>query len=115
MGALDAIAGRVAAGATVDFRPSGSSMIPLIHSRQFVTVAPVDPTKVDVGDIILARVAATVYPHLVSAVDTNTGRVQISNNRGRINGWTNHARIYGICTAVDGARRPHVDGKVHQP
>jgi hypothetical protein len=62
-----------------------------------VTVAPVDPTKADVGDIVLARVAETVYLHLVSAIGTSAGRVQISNNRGRVNGWTNHARIYGIC------------------
>lgn len=115
MGVLDAIAARVAAGATVQFRPTGSSMVPLIRSRQSVTVAPVDPTKVQVGDIVLAKVAGTVYLHLVSAVDAGAGRVQISNNRGRVNGWTNHARIYGICTAVDGARRPRVDGKVRLP
>jgi hypothetical protein len=111
MGALDAIAGRVAAGATVEFRPSGSSMVPLIHSRQLVTVAPVDPATVEVGDIVLARVAGTVYLHLVSAIDTAKDRVQIGNNRGRINGWTNRAKIYGICTAVDGARRPRIAGK----
>lgn len=112
MGLLDAIAGRVAAGATVKFRPSGASMVPLIRSRQLVTVAPVDPTTVEIGDIVLARVAGTVYLHLVSAVDTSNARVQISNNRGRVNGWTNHARIYGICIAVDGARRPRIDGKL---
>ncbi|HKD98343.1 MAG TPA: hypothetical protein VKB69_12250, partial [Micromonosporaceae bacterium] len=63
MGALDAVAARVAAGAAVSFRPSGSSTVPLIRSR-------------------------TVYLHLVSAVDRSRGRVQISNNRGRVNGWT---------------------------
>jgi hypothetical protein len=115
MGLLDGMAGRVATGATVEFRPSGSSMVPLIRSRQLVTVAPVDPTTVEVGDIVLARVAGTVYLHLVSAVDTSSARVQISNNRGRVNGWTNHARIYGICVAVDGARRPRIDGKVREP
>ncbi|OLB80186.1 MAG: S26 family signal peptidase [Actinobacteria bacterium 13_2_20CM_2_71_6] len=114
MGILNAIAGRVAAGGTVEFRPSGSSMVPLIRSRQLVTVAPVDPTKVEVGDIVLARVAGTVYLHLVSAVDASAGRVQISNNRGRVNGWTNHGRIYGICTAVDEIPRPRIDGKTHQ-
>jgi hypothetical protein len=114
MGALDAIADRVAAGATVEFRPSGSSMAPLIHGRQLVTVTPVDPAMVEVGDIVLARVSGTVYLHLVSAVDIAKDRVQISNNRGRINGWTNHARIYGICTAVDGARRPPIDGKLRK-
>jgi hypothetical protein len=112
MGALEMIAGRVAAGSTVDFRPTGSSMVPLIRSRQLVSVAPVDPATVEVGDIVLARVAGTVYLHLVSAVDRQRGRVQISNNRGRVNGWTTHAKVYGICTAVDGSARARVDGKV---
>ncbi|MEE6261165.1 hypothetical protein [Plantactinospora sonchi] len=112
MGVLDAMAGRVAAGSTLGFRPSGNSMVPLIHSRQRVTVAPVDPARVEVGDIVLAKVAGTVYLHLVSAVDATTGRVQISNNRGRVNGWTSRARVYGICVAVDGVPRPRVDGKL---
>lgn len=106
---LEAIAARVAGGETVQFRPTGSSMVPLIRSRQLVTVSPVDPATVEVGDIVLCRVAGTTYLHLVSAVDGV--RVQISNNRGRVNGWTNHARVFGICTAVDGIRRPRIDGK----
>ncbi|MEU7903590.1 hypothetical protein [Actinoplanes sp. NPDC049118] len=95
----------------IEFRPTGSSMVPLIRSRQLVTVAPVDPARVEVGDIVLVRVAGTTYLHLVSAVDTATRRVQISNNRGRVNGWTNHPRVYGICTAVDGVPRPRTAGK----
>jgi hypothetical protein len=113
MGLLDVMADRVAGGATVQFRPTGSSMVPLIRSRQLVTVVPVDPRKVEVGDIVLARVAGTVYLHLVSAVDPN-GRVQISNNRGRVNGWTSHARVFGLCVAVDGLPRPRTAGK-HRP
>ncbi|MFI0412254.1 hypothetical protein [Actinomadura sp. 3N508] len=70
-----------------------------------MVVAPVDPSKVEVGDIVLARVAGTVYLHLVSAVDAAKKRVQISNNRGRINGWTSHDRVFGICVAVDGVAR----------
>ncbi|MGA5193194.1 S24 family peptidase [Streptomyces exfoliatus] len=111
MGALDAVAGRVAGGSTVTFRPSGSSMVPLIRSRQQVVVAPVDPSKVEVGDIVLARVAGTVYVHLVSSVDPARKRVQISNNRGRINGWTGHDRVFGICVAVDGVTRSGIEGK----
>jgi hypothetical protein len=111
MGALDAVAGRVAGGATVTFRPSGSSMVPLIRSRQEVVVAPVDPSKLTIGDIVLARVAGTVYLHLVSAVDAVRKRVQISNNRGRVNGWTGHDRVFGICVAVGGVARPRVAGK----
>ncbi|MFF2629483.1 S26 family signal peptidase [Kitasatospora griseola] len=106
MGALDGVAARVAGGATVEFRPSGSSMVPLIRSRQPVIVAPVDPALLTVGDIVLARVAGTVYLHLVSALDPARRRVQISNNRGRVNGWTSHDRVFGICVCVDGTARP---------
>ena len=60
------------------------------------------------------RVAGTTYLHLVSAVDAGTGRVQISNNRGRINGWIGHDKVYGICTAVEGVTRPHLAGKIRQ-
>ncbi|MFE3947738.1 S26 family signal peptidase [Streptomyces sp. NPDC059118] len=93
------------------FRPSGSSMVPLIRSRQQVVVAPADPSKLEVGDIVLARVAGTVYLHLVSSLDPARKRVQISNNRGRVNGWTGHDRVFGICVAIDGANRPRVAGK----
>ncbi|WP_233289058.1 hypothetical protein [Kitasatospora sp. MBT63] len=115
MGVLDAVAGRVAGGAVVEFRPSGSSMVPLVRSRQLVAVAPVDPAKVEVGDIVLARVGGTVYLHLVSAVDRARQRVQISNNRGRVNGWTGHDRVFGICTAVEGVPRAGTDGKLRRP
>ena len=111
MGLLDAMAQRVAAGETVEFRPTGSSMVPLIRSRQLVTVAPVDPATVEAGDIVLARVAGAVYLHLVTAVDHSRARVQIGNNCGRVNGWTSHGRVFGICTAVEGVRRPRLDGK----
>jgi hypothetical protein len=108
---MDAIAARVADGETVEFRPTGNSMAPLIQSRQNVRVEPVDATKVEVGDIVLVRVAGTTYLHLVSAVDHDRARVQISNNRGRVNGWTSHARVYGICTVVNDVARPRTQGK----
>lgn len=112
MGLLHSMASRVAEGDTVQFRPSGASMAPLIRNRQLVSVAPVDAAKLDVGDIVLARVAGTVYLHQVSAVDRERGRVRISNNRGRVNGWTAFARVYGICVAVDGEDRPSARAKV---
>ncbi len=110
MAALDMIATRVAAGQTVAFRPTGSSMVPLIRSRQLVTVSPVKAEAVEPGDIVLCRVAGTTYLHLVSAVDA--GRVQISNNRGRVNGWTSHSKVFGICTEVEGVTRPRLNGKI---
>jgi hypothetical protein len=42
-------------------------MAPIVNSRQLVTIRPVDAAKVEVGDVVLARVAGTVYLHLVSA------------------------------------------------
>jgi hypothetical protein len=69
---------------------------------------------VEVGDIVLVRVAGTTYLHLVSAVNAEAGRVQISNNRGRVNGWTSFARVYGICIAVDGVPRPRTADKTRR-
>jgi hypothetical protein len=115
MGVLDMIANRVAGGETIEFHPTGASMVPLIRSRQRVTVAPTFPSTVEVGDIVLARVAGIVYLHLVSAVDAGRNRVQISNNRGRVNGWTSRDKVYGICTAIDGVRRPRLAGKIQEP
>lgn len=115
MGALEMIAQSVAGGETLQFRPTGTSMAPLIRSRQIVTVSPVDPARVEVGDIVLCRVAGSTYLDLVSAVDAQAGRVQIANNRGCINGWTSHAKVLGICTAIEGVGRPRLHGKVRQP
>ena len=109
---MDSVVHRIAAGETVEFRPVGSSMVPLIKSRQLVTVVPVRPEVLEPGDIVLARVAGSVYLHLVSAVDHERKRVQISNNRGRVNGWTSHARVYGICVSVEAVPRPRLAGKI---
>ncbi|MCX5409106.1 S26 family signal peptidase [Streptomyces sp. NBC_00335] len=112
MGMLDVQADRVRAGATVEFRPTGTSMVPLVRSRQRVRVAPAQPALLEPGDIVLARVSGTVYLHLVTAVDTARRRVQTSNNRGRVNGWTGHDRVFGICLAVDDVPRPGAAAKV---
>jgi hypothetical protein len=110
VGVLDAMAARVASGAVVEFRPARSSMTPL--SRQLVRVAPAEAARLEAGDIVLARVAGTVYLHLVSAVGPADGRVRISNNHGRVNGWTSQARVFGICTHADGIPRLRLDGKL---
>jgi len=104
MGMLDAAAGRVAAGATVEVRPSGSSMVPLIRSRQRVIVAPVDPAKLEVGDIVLARVAGTVYLHLVSAVDQARKRVQIIKQRPNSDRVGINCISAHICSRLDSVR-----------
>ena len=72
------------AGHTVSFRPHGQSMTGRIESGQLCTVAPIDPAMLEVGDIVLCKVAGDEYLHIVKAI--RDGRYQIGNNRGFING-----------------------------
>lgn len=108
---LREIADRVASGETATFRQTGNSMAPLIRNRDEVVVVPVDPDLVEVGDIVLTRVAGNVYVHMVKAVDRHRRRVLIGNNRGRTNGWTGYERVYGIVVTVGGIERPEARRK----
>jgi len=89
---------RLQNGETVQVRPTGNSMQGIIESKQLVTVVPASIEDVKEGDVVLCRVAGTDYLHLVKAKDSR-GRVQIGNNRGRINGWTK--AVYGKCVRVE--------------
>lgn len=72
-------------------------MSPLIKSGQEVRLEPLRNAPIEKGDIVLARVHGQVYLHLVSAVQGD--RVQISNNKGRVNGWA--SQVYGRATLRD--------------
>lgn len=91
------VADQLQEGKTVTFNPRGNSMMPRIKSGQDVTVAPVDAKDVNVGDVVLCKVAGRIFLHLVKAID-NTKGFQIGNNKGHINGWTR--TIYGKATNV---------------
>lgn len=93
-----------------DYKEFGNSMEPIISSRQPVTIAPVDTDKLEVGDIVIAKVAGRVFCHLISALDGD--RVQISNNQGHVNGWTNRSKVYGIVVEVHGVPRPGAYDKI---
>lgn len=86
-------------GHTVAFRPHGYSMVPIIVSGQLCTVEPVISAELKVGDVVLCKVGADEYLHLVKAIDGD--RYQIGNNRGRINGWVSGAKIYGRLVKVE--------------
>ncbi len=86
-------------GETVSFRPRGNSMTGKIESGQLVTVTPVDPETLEVGDIVLCKVNGQEYLHLIKAVQGP--RFQIGNNRGRINGWITANGIFGKLIAVE--------------
>jgi hypothetical protein len=105
---MDRHAQRVIGGNIVEFRPTGTVMAPLVSHRQLVTVAPVDTSLVEVGDIVLVGgIGQVVRLRLVSGVDERRfRRVEISNNQGHVLGWVDASYVYGICTADDGVPRP---------
>lgn len=80
------------AGKTIISKEPGNSMLPIIKSKQPVRIAPASWEDVEVGDIVYCKVRGNCYTHLVSAKNTKRG-VQISNNRGHVNGWTKN--VYG--------------------
>ena len=70
---------KLRAGETVSFRPHGHSMTGRIESGQLCTVVPINPAMLEVGDIVLCKVAGNEYLHIVKAIQD--GRYQIGNNR----------------------------------
>lgn len=76
-------------------------MRPWVESGATVTLEPVALGELEVGDVVLCRVAGNVYLHLVTALPGagDDRRVQIGNNRGRINGWTK--AVYGRAVTIE--------------
>ena len=85
----------------VQFKPSGNSMTGKIESGDKVKVINYVGLVYEAGDIVLCRVSGNQYLHLISALDKPTDRVQISNNKGFVNGWIKQSAIYGICIQVN--------------
>jgi hypothetical protein len=92
------------------YKEGGNSMRPLIKHRQPVDLEPVDTSLLQKGDIVLVKVKGNIYTHKVTAL--RKGQVQIGNNHGKINGWTNLDNVYGIVVAVDGTERGGARKKV---
>ena len=86
-------------GETVQVKPRGHSMRGKVNDGDLVTLEPVSPETLTVGDIVLVRVHGRDYLHLVKAIDG--GRFQIGNNRGGINGWVGPNAIYGKAMKVE--------------
>jgi hypothetical protein len=92
-------------GETVSFRPRGKSMSGRIEPGQLCTVEPVDPGKIEAGDIVLCTVHGSEYLHIVKTISIdkkpafgvmNKGtRFLIGNNHGRLNGWIGADNIFG--------------------
>jgi len=85
------------------FRAYGSSLDPIIRSGQRVKVEPVDVGRLEVGDVVMVRVNGNDMLHLVKAIDSGGGRVEIAGNHGEVNGWTKFDCVYAICTEIAGS------------
>lgn len=90
---------RLQRGETVQFRPRGNSMAGKVENGALVTVIPLGDHLLSAGEIVLCTVGGQQYLHLVKALEAD--RVQIGNNRGRINGWTSRRNIHGLLTKVE--------------
>lgn len=90
---------RLKAGETVQFRPRGHSMSGKIDSGDLVTVAPVDPATLVVGDVVLCKVRGREYLHFVKA--KRGEQFPIGNNRGGLNGWILIGKVFGKCQSVE--------------
>jgi hypothetical protein len=86
-------------GETVEFRPRGNSMTPRINSGNLCKVRPlIEDEILESGMTVLCRVSGSQYLHIIKAVQED--RIQIGNNHGKINGWTNRKNIFGILIGV---------------
>jgi signal peptidase I len=91
---LGAVAARLQNGEQCTFKASGASMEPRIRNGQIVTVEPFPRGSTRKGMVVLARVKGRWYLHLVTGV--RKGQVQISNNKGHVNGWTSIVNVVGL-------------------
>lgn len=101
---------RIQEGETIELKEGGNSMTPIIGHREPVTLSPVDTDKLEVGDVVLARVSGHYYTHLVTALQGD--RVQISNNHKHVNGWIHRSKVYAIVSAVNGTPRTSAAKKI---
>ncbi len=88
---------RLLRGEDVIHKPHGHSMTPIIKSGQRIVLSPVALNEVEKGDVVLAKVNGRYMIHKVTAVG-DSGKFQISNNHGHVNGWT--FMIYGRVTEI---------------
>ena len=83
------------AGETCKVTGTGTSMIPILQSRQAVICAPVtESTVLEKKNIVLCKVNGHYYLHLIHAIGPD-GRCLIGNNHGHMNGWISRNQIYG--------------------
>lgn len=64
-----------------------------VADGQIVRLEPVAGADLRPDDVVLVRVHGHIYLHLILAREG--ARLQIGNNRGRVNGWVGPDAVYG--------------------
>jgi hypothetical protein len=89
----------LAAGRSVQVRPFRGSMRGRIESSQLVTLAPVDPVRFQVDNVVLVQGKGNHLLHRVKEI--NGDEYLIGNNLGKVNGWVSASAIRGKVVAVE--------------
>jgi hypothetical protein len=89
---------RLLKGETVTFRPRGHSMEPRVKHGSLCTVQPAGVADVEIGDVVLCRVAGAEYLHFAKAKSSD-GKVLVGNAKGHVNGWSRN--IYGVLVKTE--------------
>ncbi len=100
MGWADQYIKQLQKGKTIQFRPRGNSMSPVIWSGALVTVRPIKTELLLKSDIVLCKVRGRQYLHYIKAIQGNS--FQIGNARGHINGWITKEAMFGLVTDIKG-------------
>jgi len=102
-------------GLTIQYRSSGWSLYPWVHSNDCCVFAPVtDPDQLKVGDVVFCEVQESKrhYAHMIHEIgwenfrDPFDGEVMfkryfwIGNMKGHRNGWSYDGHIYGRLVEV---------------
>ncbi|HKQ75720.1 MAG TPA: hypothetical protein VJ810_18630 [Blastocatellia bacterium] len=80
-------------GNAAKVRPQGGSMRGRIESGQLVTIAPVQPHEIMIGDVVFVKWKGNYILHLVK--DIQGANILIGNNLGKENGWASRDDVCG--------------------
>ena len=94
------------AGKTVQYKSTGWSLFPLVHSNDCCMLEPMsgsdkhDAIPVHLGDVVFCEVYPSLrfYCHKIVRIDKTAASAPmyiIGNNKGHENGWCNRWHIYG--------------------
>jgi hypothetical protein len=98
---LAGVIAKLQKGEIVRHRGHGGSMEPLIKSGQLQILEPARQAELKVGDMVFCKVGKSVFTHKITAIKTEKEKLlfQISNNKGHVNGWTEH--VYGRVVGLE--------------